>query len=76
LLTVTSSVYAIVVTHIESHPHSRSLMRGRAEWCACDRYGWRAARVGHCGYAEAVERADATAAAVWPYRDDVWRLAR
>jgi RNA polymerase sigma factor (sigma-70 family) len=28
------------------------------------------------GYAEAVEQADATAAAVWRYRDDVWRLAR
>jgi RNA polymerase sigma-70 factor (ECF subfamily) len=28
------------------------------------------------GYAEAVERAGASAGAVWRYRDDVWRLAR
>jgi RNA polymerase sigma-70 factor (ECF subfamily) len=28
------------------------------------------------GYAEVVERAGASAGAVWRYRDDVWRLAR
>ena len=77
MLTVNSSLSVIVVTHIGSLRRLACTDAGACRIGAPSRRVPMARRAGRVrGYAEVVERAGASAGAVWRYRDDVWRLAR